>query len=64
MNKSTDSPIDSDAETTSTTEQVDRDQYSTGEFVGWPTPADPHARPFAGHTFPDWEVVVLHLQRK
>lgn len=87
MNKSTDSLIDSYAETTSTTEQqaimsklenillqdvplipvteqVDWDQYSTGEFVGWPTPADPYAQPFAGYTFPDWEVVVLHLQKK
>ena len=87
MNKSTDSLIDSYAETTNTaeqqaimsklenillqdvplipvTEQVDWDQYSTGTFVGWPTPADPYAQPFAGYTFPDWEIVVLHLQKK
>ncbi len=46
------------------TEQVDWDQYSTGQFVGWPTPKDPYAQPFAGYTFPDWEIVVLHLHEK
>jgi peptide/nickel transport system substrate-binding protein len=46
------------------TEQVDWDEYSTKEFVGWPTPKDPYAQPFGGYSIPDWEVVVLHLQKK
>jgi len=46
------------------TEQVDWDQYSTKQFVGWPTPEDPYAQPFGGYTFPDWGVVVLHLHEK
>jgi peptide/nickel transport system substrate-binding protein len=46
------------------TEQVDWDQYSTKQFVGWPTPKDPYAQPFGGYTFPDWTVVVLHLHEK
>jgi peptide/nickel transport system substrate-binding protein len=46
------------------TEQVDWDEYSTRHFTGWPTPADPYAQPFGGYTFPDWEIVVLHLQKK
>ncbi|MGH7121186.1 MAG: ABC transporter substrate-binding protein, partial [Acetobacteraceae bacterium] len=46
------------------TEQVDWDEYSTREFTGWPTPADPYAQPLAGFTFPDWGLVVLHLQKK
>jgi peptide/nickel transport system substrate-binding protein len=46
------------------TEQVDWDQYSTKQFVGWPTPQDPYAQPFAGYTFPDWEIVILHLHEK
>lgn len=46
------------------TEQVDWDEYSTKEFVGWPTPQDPYAQPFAGYTIPDWEMVVLHLHRR
>ncbi|MCB8878652.1 ABC transporter substrate-binding protein [Acidisoma cellulosilytica] len=46
------------------TEQVDWDQYSTKQFVGWPTPQDPYAQPLAGYTFPDWGVIVLHLHEK
>ncbi|HUZ65393.1 MAG TPA: ABC transporter substrate-binding protein [Acetobacteraceae bacterium] len=46
------------------TEQVDWDEYSTKEFTGWPTPANPYAQPFAGFVFPDWEIVMLHLQKK
>lgn len=46
------------------TEQADWDEYSTREFTGWPTPADPYAQPLAGYTFPDWGVVVLHLHKK
>ena len=46
------------------TEQVDWDQYSTKQFVGWPTPKDPYAQPFGGYTFPDWTIVVLHLHEK
>jgi peptide/nickel transport system substrate-binding protein len=46
------------------TEQVDWDQYSTKQFVGWPTPQDPYAQPLAGYTFPDWAVIVLHLHEK
>src|SRR5579871_2865786 len=46
------------------TEQVDWDEYSTKQFVGWPTVADPYAQPFGGYTFPDWEVVMLHLHEK
>lgn len=46
------------------TEQVDWDQYSTKQFVGWPTAQDPYAQPFAGYTFPDWTVVALHLREK
>ncbi|WP_459696891.1 ABC transporter substrate-binding protein [Acidisoma sp. C75] len=46
------------------TEQVDWDQYSTKQFVGWPTPQDPYAQPFGGYTIPDWAVVVLHLHEK
>lgn len=45
-------------------EQVDWDQYSTKDFVGWPTPEDPYAQPFAGYTFPDWEMVILRLHKK
>jgi peptide/nickel transport system substrate-binding protein len=46
------------------TEQVDWDQYSTKQFVGWPTAKDPYAQPLAGYTFPDWAVIVLHLHEK
>jgi peptide/nickel transport system substrate-binding protein len=46
------------------TEQVDWDQYSTKQFVGWPTAANPYAQPLAGYTFPDWGVIVLHLHEK
>ena len=46
------------------TEQVDWDEYSTKQFEGWPTAADPYAQPFAGYTFPDWAVVMLHLREK
>ena len=46
------------------TEQVDWDQYSTKQFVGWPTAADPYAQPLAGYTFPDWTFIVLHLHEK
>jgi peptide/nickel transport system substrate-binding protein len=46
------------------TEQVDWDQYSTKQFVGWPTPKNPYAQPLAGYTFPDWTVIVLHLHEK
>ena len=46
------------------TEQVDWDEYSTAHFEGWPTAAHPYAQPFAGQTFPDWEIVVLHLSPK
>jgi peptide/nickel transport system substrate-binding protein len=46
------------------TEQVDWDQYSTKQFVGWPTPADPYAQPLGGYTFPDWGFIVLHLHEK
>ena len=46
------------------TEQVDWDQYSTKQFVGWPTPKDPYAQPLAGYTFPDWAIIVLHLHEK
>jgi peptide/nickel transport system substrate-binding protein len=46
------------------TEQVDWDQYSTKQFVGWPTPQDPYAQPLAGYTFPDWGIIVLKLHEK
>ena len=46
------------------TEQVDWDEYSTKQFVGWPTADNPYAQPFAGYTFPDWAVVMLHLEEK
>ncbi len=46
------------------TEQVDWDQYSTKQFVGWPTAKDPYAQPLAGYTFPDWAIIVLHLHEK
>jgi peptide/nickel transport system substrate-binding protein len=46
------------------TEQVDWDQYSTKQFVGWPTPQNPYAQPLAGYTFPDWGIIVLHLHEK
>jgi peptide/nickel transport system substrate-binding protein len=46
------------------TEQVDWDEYSTKQFEGWPTASDPYAQPFAGYTFPDWAVVMLHLHEK
>jgi len=46
------------------TEQVDWDEYSTKQFVGWPTAEDPYAQPFAGYTFPDWEIVMLRLHEK
>jgi peptide/nickel transport system substrate-binding protein len=46
------------------TEQVDWDQYSTKQFVGWPTAQDPYAQPLAGYTFPDWTVIVLKLHEK
>jgi peptide/nickel transport system substrate-binding protein len=46
------------------TEQVDWDQYSTKQFVGWPTPENPYAQPLAGYTFPDWTIIVLKLHEK
>jgi peptide/nickel transport system substrate-binding protein len=46
------------------TEQVDWDQYSTKQFVGWPTAQNPYAQPLAGYTFPDWTVIVLKLHEK
>ena len=46
------------------TEQVDSDQYSTKQFVGWPTPQDPYAQPFGGYTFPDWAIIILHLHER
>ena len=46
------------------TEQVDWDEYSTKQFTGWPTADNPYAQPFAGYTFPDWAVVMLHLEPK
>jgi len=45
------------------TEQVDWDEYSTAQFVGWPSAADPYAQPYA-YVFPDWEQVLLRLHEK
>jgi peptide/nickel transport system substrate-binding protein len=46
------------------TEQVDWDEYSTAQFGGWPTPANPYAQPLGGYVFPDWGLVLLHLYPK
>jgi peptide/nickel transport system substrate-binding protein len=46
------------------TEQADWDEYSTKQFVGWPTPQDPYAQPLGGYTFPDWGFIVLRLHEK
>ena len=46
------------------TEQVDWDEYSDQQFTGWPTADNPYAQPFAGYTFPDWAIVMLHLTPK
>ena len=45
------------------TEQVDWDEYSTAQFTGWPSAADPYAQPYA-YVFPDWEQVLLQLHAK
>ncbi len=45
------------------TEEVAWDQYDTGSFTGWPTPADQFSIP-APYAYPDWGQVLLHLQPK
>src|SRR5437773_2017387 len=45
------------------TEGVAWYQYSTKDFAGWPTPADPYAAP-APWNLPDWEVTLLHVYKK
>ncbi|HEV2374729.1 MAG TPA: ABC transporter substrate-binding protein [Streptosporangiaceae bacterium] len=42
------------------TEEVDWDQYSTAQFTGWPTQANPYALP-AQYQVPDWEQTLLNL---
>ncbi len=43
------------------TESVSWFQWSTKNFTGWPTPANPYAAP-APYDTPDWEVVMLNLK--
>ncbi|HEV2370914.1 MAG TPA: ABC transporter substrate-binding protein [Streptosporangiaceae bacterium] len=45
------------------TEQVDWDQYSTAQFTGWPTQANPYALP-SQYQAPDWEQTLLNLVPK
>jgi len=44
-------------------ENVDYDQYSTKNFTGFATPANPYAAP-SPFVFPDWGWVLLHLKLK
>ena len=45
------------------TESVDWYQYSTANFTGWVTQADPYAQP-APYSYPDWGQMLLKLQAK
>jgi peptide/nickel transport system substrate-binding protein len=40
---------------------ADWNEYSTAKFTGWPSPSNPYALP-APFTYPDAEMVILHLK--
>ena len=45
------------------TESVDWYQYSTANFTGWVTQANPYAQP-APYNYPDWGQMLLHIAPK